>query len=204
MPPEPIEHVDQVRGESHAHRHVADGVLQDEVPADDPGDQFAHGGVGVGVGAAGDGDHRSQLGVTQPGEGADDGDQHQRKRQRRPSAGPPQRGGVVNDEVGQRSVEDGRGVELLPGDSSADDREDSRTDDGTDAQRRQRPRAECLFQPVFRLFASQRSTYRWTCRRKFVSPGRCSQECRNRCLRIETESQGSGQAHYDCDAYSFL
>ena len=55
--------------------HIADGVLEDQVPADDPGDEFAHGGVGVGVGAAGDGDHGGEFGVAEAGEAADDGDE---------------------------------------------------------------------------------------------------------------------------------
>src|ERR1019366_5807978 len=58
-----VQHVVQVGGEAHGHRHVADGVLQDEIPADDPGHQFAEGGIGVSVRAAGDGDHGGQLGV---------------------------------------------------------------------------------------------------------------------------------------------
>ena len=80
-----------VRGEADADGHVADGVFEDEVPADDPGDQLAHGGVGVGVGAAGDGDHRGQLGVAEAGEGADDGDQDERERERGAGAGAAER-----------------------------------------------------------------------------------------------------------------
>ena len=85
--------IDDVRGKAHADRHVGEGVLEDEVPADDPGHQFAQGGVGVGVSGARDGNHRGELGIAEPGEGADDGDQHERKRQRRAGArdGPPWR-----------------------------------------------------------------------------------------------------------------
>ena len=72
---EEVEHVDDVLGEADSHRHVADRVLQDEVPADDPGHQLAHRGVRVRVGAAGDGDHRSELGVAEGREGADHGHQ---------------------------------------------------------------------------------------------------------------------------------
>ena len=66
---------------------LAEGVLEDEVPADDPGDQLAERRVGVGVGRPGDGDHAGELGVAEAGEGADDSHQHQRHRQRRTSAG---------------------------------------------------------------------------------------------------------------------
>ena len=140
-----------VRGEADAHRHVADRIFQDEVPADDPRDQLAHGRVGVGVGAAGDGNHRRQFGVAQRGEAADDRHQHQRQRQRRAGAGPSQGGRVMHDVVGQRRVEDGRGVELLPGNGGTDHGKDAGADDRADAQGGQRPRPERLLQPMFRL-----------------------------------------------------
>ena len=78
MPAEPVEGRGHVRGKANADGHVADRVFQDKVPADDPRDQLAHGGVGIGVGAARDGDHRSQLGVAKSGEGANDCHQNQR------------------------------------------------------------------------------------------------------------------------------
>jgi len=106
MPAEPVEHVHQVGGESDAHRHVADGVFQYQVPADDPRDQLAHGGVGVGVGAAGDGNHRGKLGVAQRCEAADHRHQHKRERQRGAGSGASECGRVVDDVVGQRRVED--------------------------------------------------------------------------------------------------
>jgi len=59
---------------------------------------------------------------------------------------------VVDDVVGQRSIEDGRGVELLPGDGRANDGEDAGANDSADAQRRQRPRAERLLEAMLRLF----------------------------------------------------
>ena len=57
MHAEPIKQVHQVRREADAHRHVADGIFQDEVPADDPSHNLAQRGVGVSVSAAGDGNH---------------------------------------------------------------------------------------------------------------------------------------------------
>ena len=153
MPAEPVEHVDQVRGEADADGHVADRVFQDQVPADDPGDQLAHGGVGVGVGAAGDGNHRGQFGVAQRGEGADDGHQHERKRQRRAGAGTSAGRRVLDEVVEQRGVQDGGGVELLSGDGCADDGEDAGADDGTDAQSGERTTGRASFSadaPVLR------------------------------------------------------
>jgi len=40
---------------------------------------------------------------------------------------------MMHDVVGERRVEDRRGIELLPGDGGADDGEDARTDDRADA-----------------------------------------------------------------------
>jgi hypothetical protein len=58
---------------------------------------------------------------------------------------------VVHDVIGHRRIEDGRGVELLPGDGSANDSEDAGADDRADAQAGQRPRAERLFEPMLGL-----------------------------------------------------
>ena len=99
MQAKPIHEIDDVGRKADAHGHVADGVLQDEIPADDPGDQFAHGGVGVGVGAAGNGNHRRQFGIAEPGEGADDRHQHDGKGQGRPGPGAACQGVVVHQVV---------------------------------------------------------------------------------------------------------
>ena len=151
MPAKPAERGDHVRGETYAHRHVADRVLQDEVPANDPRDQLAHGGVGIGVSAAGNWNHGRQLGVAKPGKGADDGHQHQRDRQCRTRSGPAQRGCVMHEVVGYRGVQDGRGVEFLPGNRRPHHGEDAGADHGADAKPDQRPRAQRLLKPMFRL-----------------------------------------------------
>ena len=46
------EEAQQVARPAHRHRGRAQGVLQDQVPADDPGDELAQRGVGIGVGRA--------------------------------------------------------------------------------------------------------------------------------------------------------
>ncbi len=163
MQAEPVQQIDNVGGKAHADAHVAEGVFENQIPADDPGDQLAQGGVGIGVGRAGDGNHGRQFGVTEAGEDADDGHQHQRKRQRRSRAGPPGHGRVVDEVVEQRRVADVRRVELLPGHGRADDREDARADHRPDAQRGQRPRPEGLLQRSARALPSPGSAYRSTC-----------------------------------------
>ena len=74
----PVEKIDHVGGETYADGHVGDRVFEDEVPADDPRDEFAHGGVGVSVGAAGDWNHCRKFGVTDGGKCANDRNQNKR------------------------------------------------------------------------------------------------------------------------------
>ena len=66
--PEVSREGDEVARPAHADRRRADGVLEHQVPADDPGDQLAERGVAVGVRAAGDRDHARELRVAEPGE----------------------------------------------------------------------------------------------------------------------------------------
>ncbi len=61
------------------HHRRAERELQDQVPADDPGGQFAQGGVGEGVRGAGHRDGGGELGVAQRGERADDSGDDERE-----------------------------------------------------------------------------------------------------------------------------
>src|ERR1035437_993427 len=72
---EPVEQIDDVGREADRDAHVGEGVFEDEVPADDPGDEFAKGRIGVRVGRPGDGDHRGEFGVAEAGERAEEGDE---------------------------------------------------------------------------------------------------------------------------------
>jgi hypothetical protein len=60
-----------------------DAVLEDQVPADDEGDELAHGGVGEGVRTARDGHRGGELGVGQGREQAGHRSQHERQHQAR-------------------------------------------------------------------------------------------------------------------------
>ena len=71
--------------------HRADGVFENQVPADHPRHQLAERRVGVGVGAAGDRDHRGELGVAQRGKGARQAGGEVRHRDRRARPGWPPR-----------------------------------------------------------------------------------------------------------------
>ena len=111
--------------ETYTHGHIADRIFEDQVPADNPGNQFPHGCVGVGVGAARDRNHGSEFRVTQSGKSADNRYQNQRQRESWARARAAYRSRMVYQEVEQRSVEDGRCIELLAGDGSSDHGEDA-------------------------------------------------------------------------------
>ena len=99
----------QIRRKAHGDRHVGDGVFEDQVPADDPGEDLAQGRVGVGVGAAGDRNHRRQFGVAQRREAAGDRHQQEGNRDGRTRAGPADGAdGVpaVQEQVEHRRFED--------------------------------------------------------------------------------------------------
>ena len=134
---EPIQQIHDVLRKAHTYGHVADGIFENQVPADDPGDEFAHGGVSVSVGAARNRNHCCELGVANGCETARDGHQSKRERDRGPGAWTPKRGGMVNQVFQQRGIEDGRGLKFLASNRRADDGKDSRTDDRADAKRGQ-------------------------------------------------------------------
>jgi hypothetical protein len=107
MQAEPVEQVDDVGGEADADAHVGAGVFENQIPADDPGDELAECGVGIGVGRAGDGNHGGQLGVTEAGERADEGHHHHGERNGGTGAGTAGQRSVRDDVVNERSVCDG-------------------------------------------------------------------------------------------------
>ena len=83
-----VEERDDVAGPADADGRRADQVFEDEVPADDPGDELAHRRVRVRVRASGDGDHRRHLGVAEArkrrGDARDDEGERDRRAPRWP------------------------------------------------------------------------------------------------------------------------
>ena len=63
---------DEVAGPADCDGGSADGIFENECPADHPREQLAHDGIGVGVGGAGDGNHRGELGIAERRHGADE------------------------------------------------------------------------------------------------------------------------------------
>ena len=112
---------------------------QDQIPANDPGDDLAQSRVGVSVGRAGNRDHRRQLAVTERRETAGDGRDDKRKRHCRTRGGPPEnKVGVVDvsdDEIEHRRFHDRLpDARRLACGRGAGERENSRADDRADAE----------------------------------------------------------------------
>ena len=84
------EEPDEITRPTNRHRHVANGVFENEVPADNPGDDFTERRVGISVGGTGHRNHRRQLGITKRRETAGDSSDHKRKHHRGPRARPPE------------------------------------------------------------------------------------------------------------------
>src|SRR5215472_2497480 len=145
MNAKPIHEIDQMLGKADADGHVANSVFENQVPTDDPGDEFTHRGVSISVGAAGNRNHGSEFGVANGGEATGDGHQNERESDGRPGAGTAKRGGVVNQVLEQRGIENGRRLKFLAGDGGADNGEDSGADDGANAKRGEAEPAEGLF-----------------------------------------------------------
>ena len=145
-----------VSAEANRHGNVADHIFQDQIPADDPGKNFTQSRVGIGVGAAGDRNHRSQFGVAQARKAARD--RHQQKRDgdrrsgRRTSVHQRARRASgaqeVDDQVQHLRVQDGRSLEVLSRRRRAGENENSRANDGADAQRGKRPRSQRLLKTM--------------------------------------------------------
>jgi len=148
----PVEQIDHMSRETYTNRHVGNGIFENEVPADDPRDEFAHGGVGVRVGAACDGDHCCEFGVTDRSKGADDGHQNKGDGDGGSGTGSTEGLRMIDEVLEKRSVQDRGDFKLLSGNGGADNREDARPDDGADAEGSQAKPTERFFKANFRIF----------------------------------------------------
>src|SRR5262249_49590852 len=141
--------------ESDRDDHVAHSVFENKIPADNPGDQLAEGRVRIRVRTSGYGNHRSQFRVAQTSETA--GNSYQQKGNRdartcwRPAVhqhtGKAAMGEQVLEHIQHLRMKQGRRGELARG-GCAGENEYSRTDNGADSQRGQRPRAQRFLQLV--------------------------------------------------------
>ena len=65
---QPSEQLHDISGPAGGHRRGAEGIFENQVPADDPGNELAQGRVAVGVSRSSDGNQRGEFRVTQAGE----------------------------------------------------------------------------------------------------------------------------------------
>src|SRR5579883_826519 len=141
-----------MRGQANTNRHVADRILQNQVPPYDPRNQLAHSCVGIGIGTSRDWNHRSQFGITNASERTDYRHKDKGKCNRWSGTWAAECRGVMHQIFQKRCIQDGLRFERLASNSSAYNREDARADHSSDAQGRQAPRAETLFQSMLRIF----------------------------------------------------
>ena len=78
MQAEAFQQLVEVARPASGHGGRLQGVLQNQVPADDEGDELAERQIGIGVGRAGNRRHGGELGVAQAGKTAADGGQQER------------------------------------------------------------------------------------------------------------------------------
>ena len=160
-----------IGAEADSDDDIADGVFENQIPADDPGEDFAQRGVGIGVGAAGDGDHGGKLGVTKTGKAA--GQRDEKKRNRDGGSGgraPVHEHGrgtampqIIDEQVEDLGMQDGGSLEIFSGGSRPGENKNSRADDGADAQCREGPGTEGLFQAGAQALRPQRLICRCFC-----------------------------------------
>src|SRR6185437_6128305 len=154
MDVECAEEIVDVRREADGDGHVGNSVFEDEIPTDDPSDEFAKSGVSVGVSAAGDGNHGGELGVTQPGKPANYCNREKRNGDARPGAGSAVHAhGVraMHKHAEERRLKDGRVAHSLARRSGSCGNENSAADDGADAESSEAEPAESFFQALGRL-----------------------------------------------------
>ena len=85
----------------------AERIFENQVPADDPGDEFAHRRVGIGVGAARDRHRRGHFRIAQTGKGAGERAEHKRQGDCRSGIG----GGGVSGQDKNAGADDGADAE---------------------------------------------------------------------------------------------
>src|SRR5271157_2117646 len=78
-----LQEADEVAAPTGGDGRRAESVFQDEVPADDPGEEFAQGRVAVRVSRSGDGNQRGEFGIAQSSEDTTQPSQYEREHDRR-------------------------------------------------------------------------------------------------------------------------
>ena len=115
----------EIAAPRNRHGDVADRVLEDQIPADDPGHQLAQRRVRIRVRASRLRNHRRELRVAERRQPAHDAEQDEREDERRP--------GAVTHDLARRQD--------LAGRRGADRRKDARADHRADGEHDQIPGA---------------------------------------------------------------
>src|SRR5579864_8306277 len=149
----------QISAKAHSHSDVAYRIFQDQVPANDPCDQFTQRRVRIRVSASGNRNHRGQFRIAQSCKTT--GDRHQKKRHRncrssgwasvQKHAGKIPVLKKVLEDVQHLSMQQRR-RRVLSCRRSAGKHKDSRADNRADTKGRQRPRSQRFWQTVARPF----------------------------------------------------
>ena len=129
----------EVTGPADGHGHVPDGIFQDQVPADDPGDDLPEGGIGVSVSRPGDGNHGSQFAVTKSRKSAGHRGHDEGKNHGRPGAGSPHDHIRMSEErlnviQNRRLPEGSHRLALFAGRRRPGQRKNPGSDNGADAE----------------------------------------------------------------------
>ena len=82
-----VEKLDKIIRPAFRDRHVADRIFENQIPADDPGDDLAESRVGISVGGTGNRNHGGELAVTKRREPAGERRDDEGDRDRRPRRG---------------------------------------------------------------------------------------------------------------------
>ena len=123
-----------IAGPADCDRCRAEGIFEDQVPTDDPGDEFTHRRIGISIGAAGNRHGRSHLGIAEAREGADEPGEDKREAHSRPGMGG---GGIARQN------------------------EDARTDDAADTKRDKACKRQRSAQPRFARHRSEFTFFRF-------------------------------------------
>ena len=71
----------KIAGPANGHSRHGEGVLQNQIPADDPSPEFPQGYIAIRVGTAGNGHHSSEFGITESRTATGDSSNNERNNQ---------------------------------------------------------------------------------------------------------------------------
>jgi len=131
-------------------------VLEYQVPADDPGDEFSHRRVSIGVRAACNRNHGGKLGVAHDANPQAIATRTKERAMAGPAPGRPNEAECESG-IPEEERSGWKRLETLPGDCRADDGKDAGADDCADSQGRQAQPSKGFFLAGLQHFPNPRS-----------------------------------------------